>query len=67
MLRSSAHWSTLMDKNEDSIQQAYLHLIANAKHYVYIENQFFVSMVRSVDVQNEISRVLVERIARAHK
>jgi phospholipase D1/2 len=52
VLRSVAHWSTLIDKTEDSIQQAYLSLIANARHYVYIENQFFVSMIGSADVDN---------------
>lgn len=67
VLRSVAHWSTLIDKTEDSIQQAYLSLIANARHYVYIENQFFVSMINSADVNNEICRVLCDRIIRAHR
>lgn len=67
VLRSVSHWSTLIDKNEDSIQQAYLSLIANAKHYIYIENQFFVSMINSTDVTNEVCRVLCERITRAYK
>ncbi|KAI1726716.1 phospholipase D active site motif domain-containing protein [Ditylenchus destructor] len=67
VLRSVSHWSTLIDKNEDSIQQAYLSLIANAKHYIYIENQFFVSMVNSADVTNEICRALVDRIVRADR
>ena len=30
-------------KKEDSILQAYIQLIREAKHYIYIENQFFVS------------------------
>jgi hypothetical protein len=42
-------------------------LIANAEHYVYIENQFFVSMIGSTEVVNEISRVLCDRIVRAHR
>lgn len=62
-----SHWSTLIDKTEDSIQQAYLSLIANAEHYVYIENQFFVSMINSTEVVNEVSRVLCDRIVRAHQ
>uniref|UniRef100_A0A915ED17 Phospholipase n=1 Tax=Ditylenchus dipsaci TaxID=166011 RepID=A0A915ED17_9BILA len=63
----SVHWSTLIDKNEDSIQQAYLSLISNARHYIYIENQFFVSMIKSVDVTNAIAQVLCDRIVKAHK
>lgn len=66
-MRSASHWSVLIDKNEDSIQQAYLSLIANAKHYIYIENQFFVSLIDSSDVTNEICRVLCQRITRAYK
>lgn len=46
--------------------QAYISLIANAQHYVYIENQFFVSIIDSADVRNEICKVLCERIKRAY-
>jgi phospholipase D1/2 len=56
-----------MNCTEDSIQQAYLSMIANAKHYVYIENQFFVSMLNASEVQNEICKVLCDRIRRAHE
>jgi len=52
VLRSVSHWSTLIDKTEDSIQQAYVSLIANSRHYIYIENQFFVSLINSPDVNN---------------
>lgn len=67
VIRSVSHWSTLIDKTEDSIQQAYLSLIANAEHYVYFENQFFVSMINSTEVVNEICRVICDRIVRAHQ
>lgn len=67
VIRSVSHWSTLIDKTEDSIQQTYLSLIANAEHYIYIENQFFVSMINSTEVVNEISKVLCDRIIRAHQ
>ncbi|CAJ0951474.1 unnamed protein product, partial [Mesorhabditis belari] len=67
VLRSLSNWSSLINKTEDSIQQAYVSLIANSKHYIYIENQFFVSMSGGVEVHNEICRVLVERIVRAHQ
>ena len=43
VLRSSAEWSAGLKNKEDSILQAYYELIDNSKHYLYIENQFFVS------------------------
>jgi phospholipase D1/2 len=67
VLRSVSNWSALIDKTEASIQQAYLSLIANSKHYVYIENQFFVSMINSNDVSNEICRVICDRIIKADR
>ncbi|KAL3995479.1 Phospholipase D Active site motif family protein [Acanthocheilonema viteae] len=67
VLRSVSKWSSLTNTTEDSIQQAYVSLIANAKHYIYIENQFFVSIIDSADVGNEICKVLCERIKRAYR
>ncbi|KAJ1354973.1 hypothetical protein KIN20_012078, partial [Parelaphostrongylus tenuis] len=67
VLRSLSNWSGLTNQTEDSIQMAYLSLIANSKHYIYIENQFFVSMVDSNDVMNEICKVLCNRVIRAYK
>ncbi|KAM3718441.1 Phospholipase [Dirofilaria immitis] len=67
ILRSVSKWSSLTNATEDSIQQAYVSLIANAQHYVYIENQFFISIIDSTDVRNEICKVLCERIKRAHR
>ncbi|CAI4222449.1 unnamed protein product [Auanema sp. JU1783] len=67
VLRSLSKWSGLINQTEESIQMAYLSLIANAKHYIYIENQFFVSMIDSPEVSNEICKVIYERIVRAHK
>lgn len=67
VLRSVTNWSSLIEGTESSIQQAYLSLIANSKHYIYIENQFFVSLINSLDVSNEICKVICERIIRAHR
>ncbi|CAJ0608562.1 unnamed protein product [Cylicocyclus nassatus] len=67
VLRSLSNWSGLINQTEDSIQMAYLSLIANSKHYIYIENQFFVSMVDSNDVLNEICKVICNRVKRAYK
>ncbi|CAD5212970.1 unnamed protein product [Bursaphelenchus okinawaensis] len=67
VLRSVAHWSALIDGKEDSIQDAYVKLIQNAEHFIYIENQFFVSMINSTEVTNEICKALCDRICRAHR
>ena len=43
VLRSAGEWSMGLKKDENSILQAYYRLIDKAEHYIYIENQFFVS------------------------
>jgi phosphatidylserine/phosphatidylglycerophosphate/cardiolipin synthase-like enzyme len=43
IIRSASKWSAGLDKIENSILKAYLHLIDNSKHYIFIENQFFIS------------------------
>ena len=43
VLRSSSEWSAGIKKTENSILQGYYELIENSKHYIYIENQFFIS------------------------
>ena len=44
ILRSVSNWSAgLVKKHEDSILRAYYNLIDNSKHYIFIENQFFIS------------------------
>ena len=52
---------------EMSIFSAYLHLIGEADHFIYIENQFFISSTAGEPVQNTIAEALVERIKVAHK
>jgi len=45
VLRSAGSWSAGLNtfSTESSIQAAYYHLILNAKKYVYIEQQIFVT------------------------
>lgn len=44
MVRSASNWSAGLDKkDEQSILRAYYDLIENSKHYILIENQFFIS------------------------
>ncbi|KAF9652544.1 phospholipase D [Thelephora ganbajun] len=65
VVRSVCDWSHGVLK-EDSIQNAYCQLIREANHYIYIENQFFISNTKKEGpVQNLIAQALVERIIRA--
>lgn len=74
MLRSASHWSVGTEQNiEDSIYQAMLKSIQEAEHYIYIENQFFITSSTPEDsdsaeyISNKIGRALVERVKEAHK
>jgi len=64
VLRSISEWSGIEGKTETSIQQAMVSAITNAKHFVYIENQYFISNTAK-GVKNEIGTTLVRRIRRA--
>ena len=70
ILRSSSMWSTgTPDVTEHSIMNAYVKLIEESEHFVYIENQFFVSTceIDGRKIENLIGDALVERIIRAAK
>lgn len=69
VLRSSGDWSLGLKKHEQSIQNAYLQLIEESAHLVYIENQFFITSteVDGVLIENQIGNALVQRIVRAHE
>lgn len=68
LLRSSCNWSLGLKETEQSIQNAYLKLIETSEHFVYIENQFFITACKfdGVVIKNAIGDALVERIVRAH-
>ncbi|KAF9176906.1 hypothetical protein BGZ51_009416, partial [Haplosporangium sp. Z 767] len=69
ILRSSTVWSQGVDM-ERSIQDAYLSCIENAEHFIYIENQFFVTLAAENGndlLKNTIGLALVNRIVRAHQ
>ena len=53
VLRSACKWTAGIGKKENSILQGYYHLIDNSKHYLYIENQFFVSKSFSEEERRE--------------
>jgi phospholipase D1/2 len=64
MLRSASNWSVGCKSInvERSIYVAYIQLITEAKQFIYIENQFFISITAGSKVKNEIARALVSRI-----
>ena len=70
MLRSCGTWSMgTPGRVEHSIMNAYSKMIEQSDHFVYIENQFFITSceVNGTVIENTIGDALVERIIRAHK
>lgn len=68
--RSAGPWSLgTSNRTEHSIQNAYLKAIEMSEHFVYIENQFFITstVVNDVKIENHIGDALVDRITRAHR
>ncbi|CAG8552345.1 5973_t:CDS:10, partial [Acaulospora colombiana] len=70
ILRSSSAWSHGLPETEHSIQNAYIHTIQNAQHFIYIENQFFITATKESDdypVKNLIGKAIVDRIMKAYR
>ena len=79
VLRSASEWSAGLKKTENSILQGYYNLIKESNHYIYIENQFFISKswtdeekkacphLISDIVKNEVALYLRQRIERAYE
>lgn len=68
IVRSSADWSSGI-LTDHSIQNAYCEVIRNAKHYVYIENQFFITATgdQQSPIHNTIGRAMVDAVVAAGK
>jgi len=68
VVRSSSDWSSGI-LTEHSIQNAYSEVIRNAQHYVYIENQFFITATgeEQSPIKNTIGRSIVDAVVRAAK
>ena len=66
IVRSSDDWSSgiLVDH---SIQNAYKEIIEKAEHYIYIENQFFITATgdQQAPIQNTIGRSIADACIRA--
>ena len=68
ILRSCAMWSIgTPNMIEHSIMNAYVKMIEQSEHFVYVENQFFITSCESdgTRIENSIGDALVERIIRA--
>ncbi|PYH48896.1 putative phospholipase PldA [Aspergillus saccharolyticus JOP 1030-1] len=68
IVRSSADWSSGI-LTEHSVQNAYKEIISQAQHFVYIENQFFITATgdQQKPILNTIGRSIVEAVVRAAK
>lgn len=66
IVRSCSPWSHGVP-TEHSIQDAYAAIIRDSEHFVYIENQFFITATGDEQrpVKNKIGAAIVERILRA--
>ncbi|THW03115.1 phospholipase D/nuclease, partial [Aureobasidium pullulans] len=67
IMRSCTKWSHGTDSTEHSIQNAYIEVIRNSHHFIYIENQFFITATGDSQrpIKNQIGAAIVERIVRA--
>ncbi|KAI4903033.1 hypothetical protein NFI96_033387 [Prochilodus magdalenae] len=66
VLRSVCQWSIGTKVHEESIHLAYISAIQNSKHFIYIENQFFISCADKT-IHNSIGDAITERILRAYR
>ncbi|KAF9881513.1 phospholipase [Colletotrichum karsti] len=68
IVRSSADWSSGI-LTDHSIQNAYAEIIRKAEHFVYIENQFFITATgdQQAPIHNTIGKSIVEAVVRAGK
>ncbi|CAF5027830.1 unnamed protein product, partial [Rotaria sp. Silwood1] len=66
--RSVGPWSAGTKSEKLSIHNGYIQMIDIAKHFIYIENLLFITIVQDSVVQNQLANVLFRRIIeRAHK
>ncbi|XP_050218111.1 phospholipase D zeta 1 [Mercurialis annua] len=67
IIRSVSQWSAGTSQIEESIHCAYCSLIEKAEHFIYIENQFFISGLSGDEIiRNRVLESLYRRIMRAH-
>lgn len=68
IVRSSGDWSSGI-LTDHSIQNAYSDIIRKAEHFVYIENQFFITATgdQQSPIHNTVGRAIVDAVVRAGK
>ncbi|KAI0022330.1 phospholipase [Xylariomycetidae sp. FL0641] len=68
LCRSACDWSS-GHPTEHSIMNAYVNAIESAEHFIYIENQFFITATSDEQepVKNKIGGSIVRRIVRAYE
>ncbi|KAJ9181873.1 hypothetical protein P3X46_005920 [Hevea brasiliensis] len=67
VIRSVSQWSAGTSQIEESIHCAYCSLIEKAEHFIYIENQFFISGLSGDEtIRNRVLESLYRRIMRAY-
>ncbi|KAL0482919.1 phospholipase D [Acrasis kona] len=62
--RSISKWSG-STATEQSIYSAYLDIISKAKHYLYIENQYFIGSTAGGQVRNMVPQMILNRLISA--
>ena len=69
ILRSASDWSLGIMETEHSIMNAYCKMIEESEHFVYIENQFFITSCETMNtkIMNKIGDAIVERAIRAYQ
>ncbi|WCJ23428.1 phospholipase D P1 [Euphorbia peplus] len=67
IIRSVSQWSAGTSQKEQSIHCTYCSLIEKAEHFIYIENQFFISGLSGDEIiRNRVLESLYRRIMRAY-
>ncbi|TAQ86673.1 hypothetical protein B7494_g4993 [Chlorociboria aeruginascens] len=69
ILRSASDWSLGIVETEHSIMNAYCKMIEESEHFVYMENQFFITSCETMNVKivNKVGDAIVERAVRAYR
>ncbi|KAK4229344.1 putative phospholipase D1 [Podospora fimiseda] len=69
ILRSASTWSLGIEDTEHSILSAYIKMIDDSDHFVYMENQFFITSTETLNAKmiNGVGDALVRRIIKAHQ
>ena len=66
VLRSISDWSAGIGSIvERSIYDGYIQAIKGARHFIYIENQFFIGSLASESIKNRLAECIADKIAEA--